>query len=137
MFLEISQNSQENTCARVSFLIKLPADTCARVSFLIKFRQTSIVFEKPGILSENLKNLVSSNHPTVQCFLLKFCTCFVLSNVYERLCGISFILFRPWGICKNLKKTGFYTLAFNTFMNNSRSKENKKNHTHAIVDITK
>ena len=24
MFLEISQNSQENTCARVSFLIKLP-----------------------------------------------------------------------------------------------------------------
>ena len=25
MFLEISQNSQENTCARVSFLIKLPA----------------------------------------------------------------------------------------------------------------
>ena len=25
MFLEISQNSQENTCARVSFLIKLQA----------------------------------------------------------------------------------------------------------------
>ena len=25
MFLEISQNSQGNTCARVSFLIKLPA----------------------------------------------------------------------------------------------------------------
>ena len=24
MFLEISRNSQENTCARVSFLIKLP-----------------------------------------------------------------------------------------------------------------
>ena len=24
MFLEISQNLQENTCARVSFLIKLP-----------------------------------------------------------------------------------------------------------------
>ena len=28
MFLEISQNSQENTCARVSFLIKLPAEAC-------------------------------------------------------------------------------------------------------------
>ena len=27
MFLEISQNSQENTCARVSFLIKLQTDT--------------------------------------------------------------------------------------------------------------
>ena len=25
VFLEISQNSQENTCGRVSFLIKLPA----------------------------------------------------------------------------------------------------------------
>ena len=31
VFLEISQNSQENTCARVSFLIKLQAKACARV----------------------------------------------------------------------------------------------------------
>ena len=42
MFLKISQNSQENTCARVSFLIKLQAyfdhsDTCYHtVSFLCK-----------------------------------------------------------------------------------------------------
>ena len=28
VFLEISQNSQENTCARVSFLIKLQASVC-------------------------------------------------------------------------------------------------------------
>ena len=28
LFLEISQNSQENTCARVSFLIKLQASAC-------------------------------------------------------------------------------------------------------------
>ena len=28
MFLEISQNSQENICARVSFLIKLQAEAC-------------------------------------------------------------------------------------------------------------
>ena len=33
-----------------------------------KFRQSSIVFEKPGILSENLKTLTSSNYPTVQYF---------------------------------------------------------------------
>ena len=39
-----------------------------------KFRQSSIVFEKPGILSENLKTLTSSNYPTVQYFLLKLCT---------------------------------------------------------------
>ena len=28
MFLEILPNSQENSCARVSFLIKLQVDTC-------------------------------------------------------------------------------------------------------------
>ena len=28
VFLEISQNAQENTCARVSFLIKLHASAC-------------------------------------------------------------------------------------------------------------
>ena len=32
------------------------------------FRQRSIAFEKPGILSENLKTLTSSNYPTVQYF---------------------------------------------------------------------
>ena len=31
-----------------------------------KFRQSSIVFEKPGILSQNLKTLTSSNYHTVQ-----------------------------------------------------------------------
>ena len=34
-------------------------------SALQKFRQGPIVFEKPGIVSENLKNLTSSNYPTV------------------------------------------------------------------------
>ena len=35
---------------------------------LQKFRQSSLVFTKPGILSENLKTLTSSNYPTVQYF---------------------------------------------------------------------
>ena len=39
-----------------------------------KFRQSSIVFEKPGILSENLKTLTSSKYPTVQHFLRKLPT---------------------------------------------------------------
>ena len=30
------------------------------------FRQSSIVFEKPGVLSENLKTLVSSKVPKLQ-----------------------------------------------------------------------
>ena len=56
-----------------------------------KFRQSSIVFEKPGILSENLKTLTSSNYPTVQYFLLKLRTRFLLTNVYKMCVG--FFLF--------------------------------------------
>ena len=36
-----------------------------------KFSQSSIVFEKPGILSENLKILTSFNYPTVQYFFIE------------------------------------------------------------------
>ena len=59
-----------------------------------KFRQNSIVFEKPGILPENLKTLASSNYPTVQYFLLKLCARFLLTNAYKRVRGIFLILFR-------------------------------------------
>ena len=34
VFLEIKQNSQENTCVRVSFLIKLQAEVCELTPFL-------------------------------------------------------------------------------------------------------
>ena len=53
-----------------------------------KFRQTSIVFEKPVILSKNLKTLSSSNYSAVQYFLLKLRTRFLLINVYKMVCGI-------------------------------------------------
>ena len=59
-----------------------------------KFRQSSIVFEKPGILSENLKTLTNSNYPAAEYFLLKIRTPVLLTNVYKRVGGISFILFR-------------------------------------------
>ena len=59
-----------------------------------KFRQSSIVFEKPGNLSENSNTLTSSNDPTVQYFLLKLRRRFLLTNVYKKLCGIFFILLR-------------------------------------------
>ena len=48
---------------------------------LQKFRQSSIVFEQPGILSENLKTLISFNYPAVQYFLLKLRTGFLLTIV--------------------------------------------------------
>ena len=44
-----------------------------------------------------------------------------------------FILFRSWVICKNVKRPGFYALVFYTFINNSRSKQNKKNLTHSFL----
>ena len=50
-----------------------------------KFRQSSIVFEKPGFLSEKLKILTSSNYHRVQYFLLKFYTRFLLANAYKKV----------------------------------------------------
>ena len=58
-----------------------------------KFRQNSIVFEKPGILSEDLKAFTISNYPTVQYFLLKLCTHFIPTNVYKWVSGIFYIFY--------------------------------------------
>ena len=66
-----------------------------------KFRQSSIVFEKPGILSENLKTLTSSKYHTVQYFLLNFAHVFYLPLSTKGYVGFFFILFRFWVICKN------------------------------------
>ena len=59
-----------------------------------KFRQSSIVFEKPGILFENLKTWTNSNYPIVQHFSLKICTRFLLTNVCKSVCEIFSISFR-------------------------------------------
>ena len=94
-----------------------------------KFRLSSIVFEKPGILSENSKNLTSSNYPTVQYFLLNFAHVFYLPLSKKRCVGF-FYLYTSWVICNNLKRPGFYALVFYTLINNSRSKQYKqKTHT--------
>ena len=95
-----------------------------------KFRQSSIVFEKPGILSENLKTLTRSNYPRVQYFLLKHRTNFLLTNVYKRLFGI-FLFCLELELFAKIKKTWFpHTRFFTFFINNSRSKQNKKNPKH-------
>ena len=99
-----------------------------------KFRQSSVVFEKPGILSENLKTLTSSNYPTVQYFLLKLRTRFLLNIVLKRCVGF-FLYYLDLNLFAKIeKKPGFYTLVFHTFINNSRSKQNKTNPTHIFVD---
>ena len=101
-----------------------------------KLSQICIIFEKPSILCETLKTLTNSNYPTVQYFLLKLRTCFLLTNVYKRVCGV-FLFCLDLQICKNLNKPGFYTLVFKTFTHNSRSKQSYKNPTHHFIDITK
>ena len=55
---------------------------------LPKLRKTSPISKKPGFLSEKLKTLTSFNYHGVKYFLLKFCTCFLLSNVYKRVSGV-------------------------------------------------
>ena len=57
-------------------------------STIQKLRQTSIVLDKTGILSENLETLTNSKYATVQYFLLKLRTRFSLTNLYNRVCGI-------------------------------------------------
>ena len=48
-----------------------------------KFRQSSIVFEKPGILAEKQKTWTYSNYRKFQCFLLKLHKRFMLINVWN------------------------------------------------------
>ena len=47
------------------------------------FRQSSIVFEKPGMFSEKLKTLTDSNYHRLEYFFLKFCTRFLFTNDYK------------------------------------------------------
>ena len=67
--------------------------------------------KKPGFLSENLKNLTSSNYPTVQYFLLKLRTRFPLTNAYKRVCGI-FLFNLDFELFAKFKKTWFLHTRF-------------------------
>ena len=55
-------------------------------------------------------------------FLLKLRTRFLLTNVYKRVCGIFFILFRSWVINKSVKSECVETRSFLVVASNSRSK---------------
>ena len=66
-----------------------------------------------------------------------FNTFFHLTMCTQGYLEFFFILFRSWVICENQKRSGFYTLVFYIFINNSRSKQNKKNAEHPFVDTVK
>ena len=76
-----------------------------------KFRQSPIVSEKPGFLSEKLKTLTSSNSYKVQYFLLKLRTCFLLNNVYNRMFGI-FLFCLDLELFTEIKTTWFLQTPF-------------------------
>ena len=57
--LEISQNSQENTCARVSFLIKLQAEDLAQVALAQVFSCEFCEISKNTFFTEHLRTTVS------------------------------------------------------------------------------
>ena len=101
-----------------------------------RLRQTSIISKKPVFLSEKLKDLMSSNYHRVQYFLLKFCTRFLLTNVYKKACEI-FLFCLDLELDKSVKNECLETWSFLIFSNNSRSKQNEKNTTQAFVDIGK
>ena len=69
MFLEISQNSQENTCIRVSFLIKLQASAC---NFIKKSSLTRVLsrefwdISKNSVFTKQFRTTASTNSET--CF---------------------------------------------------------------------
>ena len=101
-----------------------------------KFRQSSIAFEKPGTFFENLKTLTSSNYPTVQYFLLKLRTRFLLTNVYKRVCGIFLICLDLELFAKIIKDLVSRHSAFTLLLITQDLHKIKKSRTF-FVDITK
>ena len=53
VFLEISQNSQENICARVSFLIKLQA--CAEI---FEISNNTFLYRTPPVAASDVRSRV-------------------------------------------------------------------------------
>ena len=75
-----------------------------------KLKQRSIIFKKPGFLSENLKTLTSSNYHRVGAYsylLLNFCTLFLLNNVYKSMFNF-FIFSLDLRLLMKLLETGVY-----------------------------
>ena len=83
---------------------------------LQKFRQSTTVSQKPGVLSEDLKTSTSSNYPTVQYFLLKFAHISYLP-LSTKVCPGLFLFPLDISYLQNVKRPGFYTLIFYTFIN--------------------
>ena len=80
-----------------------------------KFRQSSIVFEKPGFLSDNLKNWTISNYTTVQYFCGNFAHVSYLPMSIKG-CSGSFLFCLYLELFANTKKDLVSTNLFFTFL---------------------
>ena len=99
-----------------------------------KYEENSIVFEKPGFLSENLKTLTSSNYPVVHYFLLKFRTRFLLTIVYKSVCGI-FLFYLDIELFAKFKKDLVCTQSFSTLLLITQDLSKFKKIPHTLLQI--
>ena len=76
------------------------------------FTQSSIVFKKPGILSENLKALMSSNYPAVQYFFFKNFAHVSYLPLSVKVCVRFFLFCLDLELFVKIKKTWFLHTCF-------------------------
>ena len=97
VFLEISQNSQKNTCARVSFLIKLqglrPATLLKKRLWYRCFPVNFVKFIRITFVTENLRWLLLPGptlHKEITCGMLAYGsgTKFLRKVLYTMLCRL-------------------------------------------------
>ena len=79
VFLKISQNSQENTCARVSFLIKLQAEVIFKNTFFTEhLRATTSAFSwNKRLIHYTLKAIIWLDNFLVEVAFKLFCWCII------------------------------------------------------------
>ena len=102
VFLEILENSQENTCARVSFVIKLKAEACNFIKKRIWHSCFPVNFEKllrTPFLAEHLWWLLQNNsrkislHDTGKDYLAVFPVKFLVKDQKRSL---RFFMYHSW-----------------------------------------
>ena len=97
-------------------------------NILQKFKQSSIVFKKPGILSENLKSWKAPTILQFNIFWWNFACIF-----YLPISSKAFVGFFKFHLDLELFTKNFYTLLFYTFIKNSRSKQKKQNSPNNLI----
>ena len=99
------------------------------------FRQSSIVFEKPGILSENWKLCWAPTILPFNIFYWNLAHVFYLPMSTKGCVGI-FLFYLDLELFAKIKKDLVSTHLFFTLLLITQDL-NEKNHTHHVVDITK